>query len=167
MRPVLKISLTPQDSIYIRLIAIMFSGLAGWSPATHAAAAVYECKAGNGSIVLTDRPKSFHACVLVETMMSPPSRNGGGTAPTDLQISGQSQGDPAPSAAPLPQMPPLPPRTELFEPRPTGPPPTPSERESQPCPPGVNPLNPLTRGHCTRDAPQSPDITQEPLQSSP
>ena len=160
----MKISLALQNRPYSRLIVIVLFSLAGSWAADPVTAAVYECKGDNGSKVLTDRPKGLRGCVLIETLAPFPSGNGAPSS--DSRMPSQAQDDQALSGSPLPQTPQLPPRPASLEPTQSGgqadQPAASPGRESRPCPPGINPLNPLTRGHCAPDAPHSPGATQEP-----
>lgn len=157
MRTVLKIFIALQNRMAFRLVAIVLFSLAGWWLVDSAAAAVYECKGDNGSIVLTDRPKGLRGCVLIETLAPSPSSKS--VHASESQVLPQLQDDQALSAIPIPQIPQLPPRPASIES------PASSQHEPRPCPSGINPLNPLDRGHCSSAAPQStgsPDASQSP-----
>ena len=134
-------------------------------PADPVIAAVYECKGINGSKVLTDRPKGLQGCVIIETLAPSPST---GAARTEAPTLGQSQDNPA-ASVPFPVIPQSPPQPMPHEPIQAGnasdQSTSSSGQESKPCPPGINPLNPLARGHCSPGASPSPDATQEPQQS--
>lgn len=163
MRTVVKIPFDLAASTAFRLIAIVFVSLVGSWLADPATAAVYECKGNNRSKVLTDRPKGLRECVLIETLAPSPSGNG---APlSDSRMPSQVQNDQSPPAMPLPHIAP-PPRPVSPETAQSGSlanqPGTSSGHEPRPCPPGINPLNPLTRGHCSPDVPRSPSAPQEP-----
>ena len=130
-------------------------------PADRAAAAVYECKGTTGSKVLTDRPKGLQGCVLIETLA--PSPSGRGAPPPESPPLEQSQDQPPPAPIPLPVIPQIsPPHEPVQSGSASDQPGTVSGHDGRSCPPGINPLNPLARGHCSPDASQSPDTTQEP-----
>jgi hypothetical protein len=139
------------------------------SPGDPINAAVYECKGSNGSKVLTDRPKGLQGCVLIETLA--PSPSGTGAPRTEPQALGQGQDNPTtPVPVPFPVIPQPSPRPMPHDPMQSGSisdqPAASSGHESEACPPGINPLNPLARGRCSPGASESaPSSTQEPQQS--
>jgi hypothetical protein len=166
-RIVLGRSLLVQHGIACLFSVMAVSCFIGWWPAVSAVAAVYECKGNNGSKILTDRPKGLRGCVLIETLA--PSPSGKSAHASESQMLPPRQDDQAFSAIPLPEIPQLPPHPAPLEPtqpdRQPGQPSTSSRLESQPCPPSINPLNPLARDHCSPEASQSDQptgATQEP-----
>ena len=139
---------------------VVLVALLGW-PADPADAVVYECKGTTGSKVLTDRPKGLQGCVLIETLA--PSPSGRRAPPPESPPLEQSQDQPPPASIPLPVIPQIsPPHEPMQFGSASDQPGTVSGDDAAPCPPGINPLNPLARGHCSSDASQSPDTTREP-----
>lgn len=134
------------------------------SPADTVNAAVYECKGANGSKVLTDRPKGFQGCVMLETLA--PSPSGTGASQPGFSPSQEQDGSVPPVPVPQPMLPHLSPGRMPHEPVELGSVSDQSSQssgqESQPCRPGINPLNPLARGHCASAASSS----SEPMEDS-
>lgn len=146
---------------------ILLSSLAGWWHPTSATAAVYECKADNGSIVLTDRPKGLRGCVLVQTLAPSPSGHAAQPPESHMQPhmpeNQMLPGIPLP-IEPVPSRPMSPETVDLG--RSTGEPGASPGHEFRPCPSGINPLNPLADSHCSPGASQSPAATHEPQHPS-
>jgi hypothetical protein len=153
--------LLPNPSYFI--IAVLLFSLTGWWQIAPAVAVVYECKGINGSIVLTDKPKGFQGCVLIETFTPSPKVTGAQPSTPMRSQAGEEQVSPA---IPFSTPPPLPPHPSLAEGMqgngPAGPSSASSDHESAPCPPGINPLNPLSGGRCTPTAPETSAIAPEP-----
>jgi hypothetical protein len=140
------------------LVAILVFSLIGWWQSRPAVAAVYECKAINGSIVLTNKPKGFRGCVRIETFTPSPQVNGAPPSPLATTQGGEQQDGPA---MPIPTPLPLPPEG-MQAGGPVDQSSAPSDPSSAPCPPGINPLSPLSGGRCTSTSPETPVTGQGP-----
>ena len=80
--------------------AIVLFGLIE-SPADTTKAAVYECKGANGSKVLTDRPKGFQGCVMIETLAPSPSGTGASQPGSPLSQEQDNSDPPVPGPQPM------------------------------------------------------------------
>jgi hypothetical protein len=160
--PVLQISLVLPNHSYFRLVAVLVFSLIGWWQIQPATPAVYECKARNGSIVLTDKPKRFQGCVLIETFTPSPKINGAQPL-TPMRSQAEEEPNPAMPFSPPPPLPPHPPFLEgTQDSSSAGQPSASSDHDSAPCPPGINPLNPLSRERCTSTPSETPPAAHDP-----
>ncbi|WP_447603351.1 hypothetical protein [Nitrospira sp. Nam80] len=162
-----KLRVVPDHGILIVGAIVLFCLIQ--SPADPVNAAVFECRGPDGSKILTDRPKGLHGCVIIETLAPSPS-GAGAPQPGSAALDHEQDNSPPPVPAPQPMVPHLSPGGMSRDPMQAGSvsdqPGQSSGQESKPCPPGINPLNPLARGHCSSGASPSPDATHEPQQSA-
>ncbi|HJR75796.1 MAG TPA: hypothetical protein VJ805_02450 [Nitrospiraceae bacterium] len=157
----MQISRVLSNRLYCYLIAILVFSLIGWWQRQPAVAAVYQCKALKGSIVLTDKPKGFQGCILIQTYTPSPKVNGLQSSTPMRTQGGEEQDSPAtPFAVPPPPHPSFP--EGMQGNGPAGQSSASSEHDSAPCPPGINPLNPLSGGGCTPTTPETPATAHEP-----
>jgi hypothetical protein len=137
----------PGFTLLVLLVGAAFDE-AGPPPAL---ATVYRCVDAAGKTVLSNKQSGLHNCeILVEgSTPSAPPETGAGSQPPGPAHNQERSFVPAE----VPPMPPhQPPDSQQFSGG-EGPPPIPQEPSSpshQPCSPGLNPLNPLSRPPCTR-----------------
>jgi hypothetical protein len=161
-----KLRVVPDRGVFILGSIVLFCLIQ--SPADPVSAAVYECRGPDGSKVLTDRPKGLQGCVIIETLAPSPS-GPGAPQPGSAALGHEQDNSPPPVPVPQPMVPHLSPGGMPRDPMQAGSvsdqPSQSSGQESKPCPPGINPLNPLARGHCSPSGSPSPEPTHEPQQS--